>query len=192
MFSFKRASRLFTLSVVMVLLLTGVVPTNASAFNGNIESEFDMADNPTFTPGIEPPGVEVHGFGTFEMNGEDLDNLLFKYRVQADDLDPKTWYQATITIRDLQDPNTDGPDDTVIVGWHKTNANGSLNFVGKAVLPDPTITSPQGVTAGWRIDQQLRRPGANTNLGNCQDCVLVCSPTTKVQLNASQDGLIPA
>ena len=33
----------------------------------------------------------------------------------------------------------------------------------------------------WRIDQQIRQLGSG-ELGNCVECILVCSPTTKVEL----------
>ena len=192
MYSIKRVTGLLSLTLIAILLLRIATAATVLAFGGNVKSTFAMKDNPTFTPDIAPIGTEeAHGSGKFRLDGEDLNNLKFRYQVKAFDLMPDTWYQASITVRDLTDPNTDGPDDTVVVGWAQTNAIGRLNFAGTAVLPDPTGTSPQGIVSGWRIDQQIRLPGAGTLLNGCVDCVLVCSPTTKVQLNPSGDGLIP-
>ena len=184
---FKRIATLLSFAVLAVFLLSIGATATVLADNGNIFSEFKLVENSLF---VDPMGAS--GSGTFELDGRDLDNLKLKYKVKADNLMPKTWYKAAIVIRDLTDPNLDGPDDTVVVGFHKTNANGSLNFVGKAVLPDPTDSSPNGIVSGWRIDQHLSlAAGPGTDRNHCVDCVLVCMPTTHVQLNAAGDGLIP-
>ena len=192
MFLHKRIAVLLSFAVLAGILLSIGASPVVEADGDKIKSSFDMKDNPAFTPGVAPAGEEVHGSGKFELDGKDLDNLKFKYKVKANDLKPNTWYQASISIRDLTDPNSDGPDDVVIAGYAKTDKKGKFKFEGKAVLPNPTVSSPKGIVSGWRIDQQIRLPAhPHTILGKCEDCILVCAPTTKVQLNAAGDGLIP-
>ena len=73
-------------------------------------------------------------------------------------------------------------DHTVVVGWTKTNGEGVLSFEGNAVTPNPALATP-GATH-WRIDQQITLLTlTNTTTGGCVDCILVCTPTTKVKLS---------
>ena len=66
----------------------------------------------------------------------------------------------------------------------KTNGDGKLKFKGKGEFPnvfDPPVTPG---TDRWRIDQQIRKLGNDPRvIGNCVECILVCAPTTKVELD---------
>ena len=106
--------------------------------------------------------------------------------MEAEDLMPNTWYYLSATVREVIDGDFGMSGGTVpvamnVVGAARTDGEGRLEFTGVGVLPN-VFDSPAtpGVTQ-WRIDQQVRQLGSG-ELGNCVECILVCAPTTKVEL----------
>ena len=164
--------RLIGLAVMTGLLFSIMMAPSVLAEDtrNQIRSSFEMHDNPLFTdpvPGIGAHddhssgslgGPRFHGNGTFKLNNMDLDNLRFSMRIDAHDLEPNTWCEGWVSVRDLKEAATNGADGDVMVGRAKTNRNGDLRFGGSAALPNPTgLDTPDGWVAadGWRIDQRL-------------------------------------
>jgi len=120
------------------------------------------------------------------LNGRDLDNLDFEMAIEAEDLMPNTWYYLSATVREVVggDFGMGGgtvPVASVVVGTVRTDGTGRLEFEGEGVLPNVFDTPVTPGVTQWRIDQQVRQLGSG-ELGNCVECILVCSPTTKVEL----------
>lgn len=192
-----------TIMTGLLLSLIMVPSVLAGKTNNKINSTYDMHDNTNtpFTPELggflshhdDPTATteqETHGSGTFSLNPHALKNLKFSITIEASDLAINTEYGISVSIRDI--PGLlDGPDGDVEVGMATTDGAGNLTFEGSAVLPNPVEVSPEGIATGWRIDQRITLFGQGTNLNNCINCTLVCSPTTKVMLNKNGNQLIP-
>ena len=164
---------------VLAVLLVSIAGAPVVAADDEIETEFALVDNPTFTSGDGLGGGGV-GTGKIEIDGEDLEDLEFELEIEAEGLTPNTWYYLSVTVRE----GFGGiavPVAIAVVGTARTDDKGRLEFEGKGVLPN-VFGSPAtaGVTQ-WRIDQQVRQLGSG-ELANCVECILVCSPTTKVEL----------
>ena len=164
--------------------LQGIVgpPGPAGARGAEIEKAFNMVENPTFVS----PITGASGTGTIVLDGRDLDDLTFEMAIEAEGLMPNTSYYLSATVRevvggDFGMAGGNVPDAIAVVGTARTDGTGRLEFEGKGVLPN-VFDSPAtpGVTE-WRIDQQIRQLGSGET-GNCVECILVCSPTTKVKL----------
>ena len=197
--------RLIGLVIITGLLFSIIMVPSVLAGNSNnkINSTFAMHDNTNtpFTPELggflshhsDPDATadeETHGSGTFSLNPHALKNLKFSVTIEAHGLAANTEYGISVSVRDI--PGVlDGPDGDVEVGKATTDGDGNLTFEGSAVLPNPVEVSPEGKTTGWRIDQRITLDGQDTNLNNCIDCTLVCSPTTKVMLNKNGNQLVP-
>ena len=168
----------------LVLSISGGPPAEAhdEEADDEIKTNFNLVDNSTFTPNIGPVGAETHGSGKFELDSENLDKLKFKLKIEAKDLEDNTWYYLAVTVREVVDgkflaAGKNVPVGFAVAGMARTNGDGELEFKGKGVLPN---VFESGVTE-WRIDQQVRiLGGADGN--NCVECILVCAPTTKVEL----------
>ncbi len=173
--------RLKTLAVFLsIALLWGVMfsaerPVEA---DGDIETEFAMVDNSLFTPG-DGFGAGGSGTGKFELEGDDLDDLEFELQIEAEDLMPNTWYYLSVTVREGFG-GVAVPVAIAVVGMARTDNTGRLEFEGESVLPNVFDDPTPGVTT-WRIDQQVRLLGSATE-NFCVECILVCAPTTKVEL----------
>ncbi len=177
--------------VLAGLVLIVVASAPAEAGGKQIKNSFNLVENPTFVSPINgASGMLADGLGgEIRFNGQNPDQLGFELKMAAKDLEPLTWYYLAVTVRES---HTDGtPDETfpggikpvaiAVAGMARTDGAGRLEFEGKGVLPnvfDDPVTS--GVTK-WRIDQQVRQIGSG-ELGNCVECILVCAPTTKVEL----------
>lgn len=168
------------LLTILVLSISGAPPIEA---HGDIESEFAMVDNPTFTPG-DGAGAGGSGSGEFELDGEDLNDLEFELEVEADGLMPNTLYEIRVTVRLGFTAGKALPIASVVAGSAMTNDEGEFEAEGEGVIPN-VFTAP----GEWRIDQQVVLPGSGTE-NNCVECALVCAPTTKVVLNDDGDGLV--
>ena len=170
--------RLLRVLGVVALL---AVPSPVAAGGDEIETEFAMVENSTFVD----PITGAIGSGEIEIDGEDLDDLEFELEIEAEGLTPNTWYGLGVTVREGFD-GTAVPVATVVVGMARTDDEGELEFEGESVLPDVFSGSAQGAT--WRIDQQVILANSGTK-NNCVDCILVCAPTTKVEVVDSE--LVP-
>ncbi len=180
---FRFVALLLSLALLtgLVLSVSGGPPVEAhdEEADDEIESRFDLVDNPLFTPG---GGA---GEGKFELDGEDLDKLKFKLKMEAHGLTPNTWYYLAVTVREGFG-GVQTPVAIAVAGMARTDSDGKLEFKGKGVLPN-VFDGP----GPWRIDQQIRKLGSGTR-NFCVECILVCSPTTKVELNDDGDGLVSA
>ena len=182
MYILKRIAVVFSIAVLAGVLY-GVVTSEALEADGDITSEFALVENTLF---VEPITGAV-GSGKFKLDGEDLDDLEFWLEIEAEGLMAGKWYYLAATVRE----NFDGeavPIAWAVVGMAQADADGKLKSSGTAVLPnvfDPPTSV--GVTK-WRIDQQLRQLGSGEK-GNCVECILVCAPTTKVELHDGE--LVP-
>ncbi len=179
----------------LVLTISGAPPVEA---DGDIESEFDlgqgprvpatgipgfpelMPGDPVITPNI--PAIEApSGSGEFELDG-DLDDLGFELEIEAEGLVPGAWYFLGVTLRKghggLQPFVENGVVDA---GMARADAEGRLEFEGEGAFEADLFT---GSTL-WRFDQQIRRadgPGGGAEPTWCVNCILVCFPTTLVEL----------
>ena len=176
-------------SLALVLLLVFSISGGPSAeahdeeADDEIKSEFNLVENASFVD----PITGASGEGEFELNGENLDKLKFKLEIDAEDLTPNAWYYLSVTVRETFDGGI-VPVAIAVAGMARADDEGRLEFEGKGVLPNVFENPTPGVTT-WRIDQQVRQLGSGEK-GNCVECILVCSPTTKVELNDDGDGLI--
>lgn len=157
----------------LVLSLSGAPP--AEAGGKKINSEFNLVENPSFVD----PITGASGEGEFELNGKNLDKLKFELEIDAEDLTPNAWYYLSVTVRETFDGGI-VPVAIVVVGMARADDEGRLEFEGRGVLPNVFEDPTPGVST-WRIDQQVRQLGSGEK-GNCVECILVCSPTTKVEL----------
>ncbi|MCH8186419.1 MAG: hypothetical protein IH862_10005 [Chloroflexi bacterium] len=200
---FRFVAVLLSLALVVLLVFSISGGPSAEAHDeeddDEIKTKFDLVENTALVhPITGASGLLADGLGgKIEIDGEDLDKLKFKVKYKAQGLEPNTWYYLAVTVRES---HTDGtPDETfpggikpvaiAVAGMARTDGAGRLEFEGKGVLPnvfDDPVTS--GVSK-WRIDQQVRQIGSG-ELRNCVECILVCRPTTKVELNEDGDGLI--
>ena len=165
----------------LVFSISGTPPVEADG--KKIKSEFNLVENPAF---VDPVTGIASGEGEFELDGKNLDKLKFKLNMAAEDLTPNTWYYLSVTVREVEDgafgpAGGNVPVGFAVAGMARTDDDGELEFEGKGILPnvfDDPVTP--GVTE-WRIDQQVRQLGSGDK-GNCVECILVCAPTTKVEL----------
>ena len=183
MFRFKLIAGLVSLVLLAGLVLTVVASAPAPVeAGGDIETEFNLVDNPKFTPNIGPVGAEPHGSGEFELDG---DTLEFELDIDAEDLVAGELYRLTVTVRNVTGGDFGAAGDLppsliVTVGTATADDEGRLEFEGEGVFPaDAFDTGTE-----WRIDQQVRLDGSpgGTLPGSCVECILVCAPTTKVRL----------
>ncbi len=173
----KTLTVMLSIALLSVLIFTGVKfsteqPVEA---HGDIETKFRLVENPAF---IEPITGAV-GHGVFNLDG-DLDNLKFDLEIEAQGLESSTWYYLAVTVREGFD-GTAVPVAIAVAGMARTNSRGNLEFVGHGVLPNVFAPNVNTGVKTWRIDQQVRQLGSG-ELANCVECILVCAPTTKVEL----------
>lgn len=169
---FRFVLGLLSLALLTLLVLSITRGPFAEAGGKDIKTKFNLVENKDF---IVPMGAS--GTGEFELNGRDLDNLKFKVKYKAQGLEKNTWYYLGVTVREGFG-GISVPVHAVVVGTVRTDHKGRLNFKGGGVLEN--VFDPSGVTT-WRIDQQVTRAGIGTE-NDCVECVLVCSPTTKIEL----------
>ena len=102
--------------------------------------------------------------------------------VEAHDLIPNEWYYITATVREgFAGGASNKPIAVAGVGMVKTDGDGNFEFEGEGVFPNVFEEDPDVTT--WRIDQQIKQLANIPDvIGNCHLCILVCSPTTKVEL----------
>lgn len=175
MYMLKRVAGLLSLALLAGLLLSIGTEQPVEA-HGDIESRFRLVENPAF---IEPITGAV-GHGVFNLDGSDLDNLKYDLEIGAEGLESNAWYYLSVTVRE----NFDGgavPVAMAVAGMARTDNKGRLEFVGKGVLPNVFAPNVNKGVKTWRIDQQIRKLGSGEK-GNCVECILVCAPTTKVEL----------
>lgn len=101
--------------------------------------------------------------------------------VQARGLEPGVLYHVRQTIRNGTAgdvPALATLFDVAVVA----DSNGEIKVTRKHVSLE--ILNIDGIDEDgpWRIDQQIILAGIGNASGNCEDCVLVCRPTTKVSL----------
>lgn len=182
--------RLKTLAIIIsIAILSGVIFTGVMLSteqpveaHGDIESRFRLVENPAF---IEPITGAV-GHGVFNLDGSDLDNLKYDLEIGAQGLESNSWYYLSVTVREVTGEDFGGaggmvPVAMAVTGMARTNNKGHLEFIGKGVLPNVFAPNVNRGVKTWRIDQQIRQLGSGEK-GNCVECILVCAPTTKVEL----------
>ena len=108
---------------------------------------------------------------------------------KAADLDPNTWYYLAVTVREAPDgannnfPGGVSPVALNVVGMARTDDEGRLEFESEGELPNVFDHPATTGVKHWRIDQRVRKLGLEpTEKDNCVECILVCRPTTKVEL----------
>ena len=165
----------------LVLSVSGAPPLEA---HGDIESVFGLGQGPRdangvpfLTPNIDP-AVAPSGTGEFELDG-DLDDLEFELQIEAEGLLPNTEYDLTVSLREGH-----GGLQPVVAfvsaGTATTDDEGRLEFEGEGAFDAGLFTT--GSTL-WRFDQQIRGAGGGgTEPTFCVDCIIVCFPTTLVEL----------
>ena len=161
-----------------MLIVVASAPVEAG---GDIRTEFVSEDNPFFTPA----GGES-GTGEFELDAETLE---FELQMDAEGLVAGEEYRLTVTVRNV----TGGafraagltlPIEEITVGSATADAEGRLEFEGEGAIPASAFMTG----TEWRIDQQVKLEGSvgGTKFVGadpvCFECILTCSPTTKVEL----------
>lgn len=174
MFRFKLIAGLVSLVVLAGLVLIVVTSAPVEAGAKKIKTNFNLVENTSFVATTTRRGAM--GTGQFKLDGH-LDSLEFQVRFKADGLLPNEVYSLRVTVREGFG-GISVPVHAVVVGTVRTDHKGRLNFKGGGVLEN--VFDPSGVTT-WRIDQQVTRAGIGTE-NDCVECVLVCSPTTKIEL----------
>ena len=177
-----RRSRLVAVMLGLIVLTgTTLIMSGAPVQAGgqpsqNIESDFSLVENALFTPITDPP---PSGSGSFKLSNRHLHkNLRFTLEIEADGLLPNTEYYLSATVREGFSGGVPTKAEAT-AGTATTDSEGRLEFKGKGVFSADAFTT--GTT--WRIDQQVRLVGGGGGtLGVCFECVLVCSPTTKIEL----------
>ena len=181
MFSVKRIAVLLSIVVLAGgLLSVARAPSVEAGGNGNhIETKFSLVENPLFV--ADPPSLGASGKGKFDFNTKKGE---FNLNVDAGGLVPGEVYRVTQTVRH----GKSGFDPAVIILDEEVTADskGRISFMTKHVALDIFAVGAVGDGPNWRIDQQIRLTGSGTT-GGCVDCILVCSPTTKI--NAVGDEL---
>lgn len=178
MYMLKRVVGLLSLALLAGLLLSmGASPVVEA--HGDIVSEFSLVDNPLFTPG-DGLGAGGSGTGVFNLDGRDLDDLKYDLEMEAEGLMPNTWYYLSVTVREGFG-GVAVPVAIAVAGMARTDGRGNLEFVGHGVLPNVFAPNVNNGVKTWRIDQQVRLLGSPTE-NFCVECILVCAPTTKVEL----------
>ena len=188
---FKRIATLLSFVLLAGVLLSIGAAAVVEA-HGDIEAEFglgqgprDAAGIPFLTPNIDP-AVAPSGTGKFEIDGESLE---FELAIEAEGLAPYTEYTLSVSLREghggLQPAVT-----FVSAGTATTDGDGRLEFEGEAEF-DEALFAGAAPGSKWRFDQQIRGEGGGGAQPTwCVDCIIVCFPTTLVELN--DDGeLVP-
>ena len=166
-----------SLAVLASLMLSMLgAPAEAGGKGNQIENKFKMEENPLFSQDLGRSGRGKLAFNT--RKGE------FNLTVEAKGLTPGETYHVTQTVRIGTGGNT-VPDATIFDVAVVADSNGEIKVTRKHVALDLLNVAPGGPGTNWRIDQQVRGPdGGGTSEITCFDCVLTCSPTTKVHMNA--------
>ena len=143
-----------------------------------IEDEFTMIENPTFVNPTEGPAA---GSGAIQANVVGESDFKFDLQMDATKLRPNTVYSVTLDVRAGQGSPVGRPSNaSIFIGQAYTDGAGTLRFEGQGVIPD-VFKIGGGDATKWRIDYELRFSGSGEGLGGCTDCVLVCSPPTKIE-----------
>ena len=154
----------------LVLSISGAPP--AEAGGNNIKNKFDLVENPDLVQ--PPPALGASGEGKIDFNTKKGE---FNLTVTARGLVPGTIYRVRQTVRNGTAGDTpadaDVLDEAVVA-----DSNGEIKFTKKHVELNLLNIGPG---PNWRIDQQIVLAGTG-HTPNCIDCILVCSPTTKVSL----------
>ena len=190
---FRFVAVLLSLALLTLLVFSIFGGESAEAGGKDIKTKFNFVQNPAL---VDPVVPGRSGKGEFKLDGRDLDKLKFELnKVKASGLEPNAWYYLAVTTRevvggDFGGAGGDVPVGFAVAGMARADDEGRLKFKGKGVLPnvfdDPVIS---GVTE-WRIDQQIRQLGSG-EFGNCNECILVCAPTTKVRLDGDKLVQVP-
>ena len=155
--------------------------------DNKIKNNFNMVENPLFTPGIG-----ASGSGKLDFNPERGE---FSLTVKAEGLLPLTQYRVTQTLRKGTSGGTI-PDAFLLDVAVFSDANGEIKVTRKHVPLELLSLAPGNVGDNWRIDQQIRGPGGGGESGTVcvGECILVCGPTTRVHMDADGnlvEGLAP-
>ena len=173
---FKLFAVLLSVTFLTGLMLMLGAPAEAGGKGNQIENKFKMEVNPLFSHVTGRSGSGKLAFNT--KKGE------FNLTVQAEGLVPGVTYHVSQTVRVGTDGNT-VPAATLLDVAVVADSNGEIKVTRKHVALDLLNVAPGGIGTNWRIDQQVRGPdGGGTSGITCFDCVLTCSPTTKVHMNA--------
>lgn len=144
----------------------------------SISGEFTMIENPAFVNATEGPAA---GTGSIEANVVGDSDFQFDIELDATKLRPNTVYTITASVRAGQESPVGRPADAdVFVGQGYTDTSGTLHFEGQAVFSD-VFGIGGGDATKWRVDYAIRLSGSGEGLGGCTDCVLVCTPPTKIE-----------
>lgn len=147
-----------------------------------IVDEFSMVENPTFVNVTAGPAA---GSGEIEGIVVGKSDFQFEMKVDATKLRPNTVFAITASVRAGQGPPVNPADASIFVGPAYTDSSGTLHFEGRAVFAD-VFKIGGGDATKWRVDYQIRLSGSGEGKGGCTDCVLVCSPPTKIEKD--EDG----
>jgi len=167
---------LLGLSILTSLMLINPGTTVEAGAKGNhIDSKFELVENKDFTPETGGPS----GSGKFAYDPKKGE---FDITVKAEGLIPGELYNVTATIRE----GTSGGNDPVATFFNVAvvaDDDGKIKVNRKHRFLELLNEAPGDGTNNWRIDQQVRLAdfGGGTS-GVCEDCILVCSPTTKLSL----------
>jgi len=167
---------LLGLSILTSLILINPGATAEAGARGNhIDSKFEMWENPEFTPATGG----LSGSGKFAYNPKKGE---FDITVEAEGLEPGELYNVTATIRE----GTSGgaaPVATFFDVAVVADDNGKIKVTRKHRFLELLNEASVDESNNWRIDQQVRLAGSVSGTsGVCEDCILVCSPTTKLSL----------
>ena len=144
----------------------------------SIVGEFEMVENPAFVNATEGPAA---GMGKVEAVVVGESDFKFDLQMDATKLRPNTVYSVTLDVRAGQGSPVGRPSNaSIFIGQAYTDGAGTLHFEGQGVIPD-VFKIGGGDATKWRIDYELRFSGSGEGLGGCTDCVLVCSPPTKIE-----------
>ena len=181
MYTFRRIAGLLSFAVLAILLLSiGTAATVQAHNEEKIKTKFDM--NAPSLPGDVVLDKGSSGSGVIKIDGDSLD---FDLKIKGEGLTPNTEYQISIQIRSELGAPVKPADVIIVAGSAWTNHHGRLNARGGGTIDLGELSGSE-----WRIDQQILRIGSGAGSEACEDCILVCAPTTKVMLNETGDGLV--
>ncbi len=172
MYIFKRIAVLLSIAVLVGVSLNLARAPSAEAGDNVFTNPFVLGENLTF---VDPQGTT--GGGEIRFNTK---NGTFLLKIHAENLVPGTVYRVTQTVRH----STSGLAPAVIILDVEVTADreGRIKYVTtKPIFLNIFTVGAVGDGPNWRIDQQLRLTGSGTK-GGCVDCLLVCSPTTKINV----------
>ena len=159
-----------------LILINPGTPVEAGARGNHIDSKFELVANPMFTPGDD----DLSGSGKFAYDPKKGE---FDITVEAEGLEPGELYNVTATIREGKAGGVPAVAKFFNVAV-VADDNGKIKVTRKHRFLELLNEAPGDGSNNWRIDQQIRLAGVGDvgTVGGCVDCILVCSPTTKISL----------